>query len=180
MNTQLQEPEYIIDIETGEILGIKEEFHVTDESSADWVLEKIMDAEANIARENMKLKAITENIESRKKEYQNKINFLKMRFGPELEQFAREQVEGGKSKTWKGSFGRLSFRSVKGGLRVVDKEEALTVAQVNGFTNAIKTTEEFQISKLTDAQREMLEFKLPGGFELKPDSEVFEIKSGVN
>lgn len=176
----IEQDGFIIDAETGEILGlVKAEFQVTDEKSADWVLEKMMDEELNIIREDIKLKALAENCEDRKAQSRKRIEFLKWKFGPQLEAFAAKQLENAKAKTWKGTFGKLSFRNTKGGLRVVDKAEALIVAQVNGFTNAVKVTEEFQISKLTDAQREMLEAKVPNGFEVKPDETSFKIEAGV-
>lgn len=171
---------YILDSETGEILGLaKQEFQVTDEKSADWVLEKIMDAEVEIARNNIKRTAILENLDSQDAEQRRRIEFLKWKFGTQLEAFAAKELENAKSKTWKGTFGRLSFRAVKGGLRVTDKDDALFVAQSNGFTNAIKVKEEFQISKLTPEQRALLEAKLPKGFEVKPDETSFKIETGV-
>jgi hypothetical protein len=73
-------------------------------------------------------------------------------------------------------FGSVSFRTVRGGLKVVDASLALDYAQLNGFTNAIKVTESFQISKLDPAQRELLESKVPDGFEYSPDREAMSIK----
>lgn len=171
---------YVIDNETGEILGLtKSTFEVTDEKSADWVLEKIMDAEVEIARNDIKRKAILENLDTQDADQRRRIEFLKWKFGPQLERFANKELANAKTKTWKGTFGKLSFRTIKGGLRVTDPDEALFVAQSNGFTNAIKTVETFQISKLTSEQRELLETKLPNGFEIKPDETSFKIETGV-
>jgi len=171
----------VIDAETGEVLGLeKPEFQVTDQASAEWVLERIMEAELDAHRQSMKLKALTENVQAAINRANSRAEWLKARFATELEEFARKEVEGAKSKTWASPFGKLSFRTVKGGLRVLDKEAALVIAQQNGFTNAIKVTEEFQISKLTDAQREMLEARADGhAFIVKPDEEKFDIKTGV-
>ena len=175
--TTIEQDGFIIDIETGEIIGLaRPEFHVIDADSADWVLEKILDAKANIAREDMKLKSIAENIESRKADQQRRIAYLEWKFGPELEQFAKEAVANQKTKTWKGVFGQLKFRTVKGGVRVSDPELAFETAKSQQWVEAIKTVESFQISKLPDALKSEAA-SLPG-FEVKPDSEVFDIKVG--
>jgi len=174
----IEQDGFIIDVETGEVLGLaKPEFHVTDASSADWVLEKMLDAKASITRENIKLKSITENIESKKRDYQRRIDYLEFRFGAELEAFAAKELEGAKTKTWKGDYGQLKFRTVNGGVRVKDADEALAAAKQLGWVDAIKVKEEFQISKLTPDQK-ALAVNLLDAFEVKPDSQVFDIKVG--
>ncbi len=65
---------------------------------------------------------------------------------------------------------------MKGGLKVTDATQALEYAQSVGFTNAIKLSATFQISKLDPAQQELLEAKVPEGFELVPDKETMSIK----
>ena len=169
---------FIINMETGEIVGMeKPEFRVTDEASADWVLEKMMDAQTQIARIGIKRTALLENLESQEKVYLRKLDWLMARFSPELEEFAKGQLIDAKTKTLKLTFGKLSIRSVKGGLRVSDQASALETAQSLGWTNAIKYSEAFQISGLTDAQRAVAENK--PGFEVKPDTETFKIETGV-
>lgn len=177
---------YIIDIESGEILGLAQpEFHVTDEDSANWVLEKIMDEEVDMVRLETKLKALQENIQSQIQTKQRRAEWLRMKFGPELEQFARKQLEGQKAKTLKMDYGQLSLRTVKGGLRVKDADAALMVAKLRGWDNAIKVKETFQISGLTDEQKEAIGTAgsvfsdEAQAFEIKPDSETFTVKTGV-
>jgi len=175
----IEQDGFIIDAETGEILGLaKAEFHVTDASSADWVLEKMLDAKASITREDIKLKAITDNIEAKKKDFQRKLEYLEFRFASELQVFAAKEVEGQKTKTWKGDYGQLKFRTVKGGVRVADADKALASACMNGWVHAIKVTESFQISKLDEDEK--AEAATLPGFEVKPDTEVFDIKVGGN
>lgn len=126
-NTIIQDG-FIIDADTGEVVGLeKGEFHVTDEASADWVLEKMMDAQANAARVQIKRKALLENLDEQERHYKRTYDFLNYRFGRELAEFARRRLEETKAKTKvvKLSFGRLSFRTVRGGLRVADPEKAI-------------------------------------------------------
>jgi hypothetical protein len=69
----------------------------------------------------------------------------------------------------------VAFRLVKGGLKVVDKALALETAIGLGMVNAIKTTQEFQISRLTDEQLDALYCSLPQGFDVVPDRETMRI-----
>jgi hypothetical protein len=75
-------------------------------------------------------------------------------------------------------YGQVSFRTVKGGLRVADKGLAASSAIGLGLSHAVKLTYELQISKLTDEQREAIATStiLPDGFEMVPDRESMSIK----
>lgn len=174
-----------VDTATGEIVGLadRQAFEVTDEASAEWVLEKIMDAEVEAARHRMKLKAIADNLESQAKAADKRAEWLRVRFGHGLEAFARTRLEGQKCKTLKLTYGSVGFRTVKGGLRVTDPALALEVAVREGMVNAVKTTSAFQISLVTDDQRERLTaLSLAGaapGFDVKPDTEAVKIETGV-
>jgi hypothetical protein len=68
-------------------------------------------------------------------------------------------------------------------LRVGDKGLALEFVKSLGWTEAIKTTEEFQISLLSAEQKEEItkgiEFDGANGFVVLEDSEVCDIKTGV-
>jgi len=85
-------------------------------------------------------------------------------------------LEGQKSKTLTTPFGSVSFRTVKGGLKVVDASLALSVAQAHGWIEAIKVTESFQISKLSEEQKNILTAEMPDGFEYTLDRETMSIK----
>jgi len=170
----------IIDTATGEVLGEeKPEFRVTDESSAEWVLEKIMTAEADAARERIRLKAVTDRLQSNIRTAENRAAFFRERYAADLEEFARQRLEGAKTKTLKLTWGSLSLRTVKGGLRVEDPDAALAWAKQNA-PDAVKVTEAFQISKLTPDQKSALEASPPAGFVVTGDAEKFDVKTGVN
>ncbi len=102
--------------------------------------------------------------------------YLKALYEPHIQEYAKQRLEGQKTKTLTTPYGQISFRTVKGGLKVTDATLALDYAQLNGFTNAIKLSATFQISKLDPAQRELLEAKVPEGFEVVPDKEFMSIK----
>lgn len=174
----------IIDIESGEIVGQERpEFRVTDEASAEWVLEKIMNAEADAARDKIKLKAVVERLEAAIKASEKRAEWFRNRYVGELEEFARERLEGAKTKTLKLTWGSISFRTVKGGLRVADPEAALEWAKQYA-PESVKVSESFQITKLPDNWREDLLVSSPEdlaerGFAVAADSEAVSIKTGV-
>lgn len=176
------------DPDTGEVLEIdrKPDFQIVDDESAEWVLERFMNAELDKARIQAKRKALIENLDKQEADADRRIAGLHWRFGSDLEHYAATALEGQKTKTLKLAYGSLSFRSVKGGLRVNDKSAALVWAK--GFCpEAIKTTEEFQISLLPDDKRAELVAKwrpaLEGvvvqAFEVKPDETKFTVKTGL-
>lgn len=192
--TITEEQEFIIidnlkcDPETGEVLGVvlpREDFVIDDVSSARWVLDKIgrsesaikaLDSEPDVLWAN----AILENARKLKKKAEDRLAYLHHRFDEELGRFARTQLDS-KGKTWCTPVGSVSFRTVKGGLRVVDKDKALVWAKQN-TPDAIKTSEEFQISKLTGIGRALAESdaaSASSAFEIKPDAEVVKVTGGA-
>lgn len=182
----------VYDSDTGEHLGVvgKPEFHVIDQASAEWVLEKMAALDSDILAIEARLKALSENLGVMKAEKERNRAGLLYKFGPELEHFAKENLPNGK-KTWTCPYGSVSFRSTSGGLRVKDKDAALEIATMQGWTNTIKVTEEFQISRLDPAQRELAESCLgsnPSGkvgvgwaeaFTITEPTETSTIKTGV-
>lgn len=173
----------IYDAETGEYLGdvVEPTFKVKDEESLNWVLGKILEAESEYASilnspEVIKANAVLANAVAMQAEKQKRIDWFTNRFSPEIAEYVRPMLKD--SKTFKTVLGSVGFRTVKGGLRVTDKEKALEWASRNAL-GAIKTTQEFQISKLTDEDRESLTTNVIPGFDNVPDREVVTIKSGV-
>lgn len=188
---------YLCDEETGEILGLATptpEFAVTDRASAEWVLDRILRAEADLAAVDhspavIHARAVIENADSIRAERRRRVDWLRRRFGAELGEFARRQLAGGKSRTWKSPVGAISLRTVRGGLRVVDAEAALRVARV-AYPHAVKRTEEFRVSLLTPDERDdLLRGLAPGGwsadeeahaaFAVAPDEERVDVRTGV-
>lgn len=181
---------WLYDSESGECLGPAElpkpEFAITDDESLNWVLNKFLQTEATIAAIDnndavVHARAVIANAEAMKKEQQNRLNGLHFRFDNEIEHYVKPLLDGKKSKTHKTLFGSVSFRTSKGGLRVKDAAAALqwVKEQGNALAHTIKTTEEFQISRLTDEERETLANIVPEGFDVKPDSESMAVKTGV-
>jgi hypothetical protein len=168
----------VVDTETGEVLGnaISDAGEISSQTAIEAILEKIADVEGRLTAQQLRHQAILENCRKLEVRTASYLAYLKAQYEPHIEAYAKTRLEGQKSKTLTTPFGSVSFRTVRGGLKVVDPSLALDYAQLNGFTNAIKVAESFQISKLDPAQRELIEAKMPDGFEMVPDKETMSIK----
>jgi len=154
---------------------LPDQFSVKDDSSLEWVMQKFFDAEHDFKSEEVKIDAIMKAYAQRRGRKLARLNWLKARFTPEIEAYAKTKLTG-KSKFVDTPFGRIAWRTQKGGLRVIDKVKALDFAKGHGWNDAIKVEEEFQISKLTEEQRLFFTDYIPEGFELAEDTEVCSIK----
>jgi hypothetical protein len=168
----------VVDPETGEVLGnaISDAGEISSQTALEAILEKLADVEGRLTAQQLRHQAILENCRKLEVRTASYLAYLKAQYEPHIEAYAKNRLEGQKSKTLTTPFGSVSFRTVRGGLKVVDPSLALDYAQLNGFTNAIKVSESFQISKLDPAQRELIESKLPEGFEMVADRESMSIK----
>lgn len=121
---------YDVDPETGEVLAVhppEPEFVIDSRERADWVLGKMLHLDAEIAAIDtaaivQQARAILENAEAKKKDLARRRAALEWRFGPELAQFAKANL--GKTKTWKGYYGSVSFRATPAKLKVSDPVKA--------------------------------------------------------
>jgi hypothetical protein len=168
----------VVDQDTGEVLGnaISDAGEISSQTALEAILEKIADVEGRLTAQQLRHQAILENCRKLEVRTASYLAYLKAQYEPHIEAYAKTRLEGQKSKTLTTPFGSVSFRTVRGGLKVVDQNLALDYAQLNGFTNAIKVSESFQISKLDPAQRELIEAKMPDGFEMVADKETMSIK----
>lgn len=175
---ELENPTYTVDPETGEILSLqtpKPEFHVTDVDSAEWVLARMMGHESELLKLEAELAAIRSRYEARIKEERRRLEFLNRRFGPELEAFALTQIEGTKAKTWSGTFGAVSFRTVSPTVKVVDQSAAYEWAIENCPTACEKKV---SLSGLKPTALNLItEGKAVPGVELVPGYQSVSIKT---
>ncbi len=168
---------WIVDTETGEIIGradVHELFRVTDMDSAEWVLARMQETDAQILAETAILQARIEAQQTRIDVQRRRRDWLERRFGPELEIFAAQELDGKKTRTLQTGFGKLSFR--RGVEKIVVREgciiTAVTWAKMN-CPAAIKTTETILVSELKGQ-------KLPDdAFEIIPAADKFTITTGV-
>jgi hypothetical protein len=174
-----------VNLDTGEIIDIEtpagpdQPFIPQTEQEVEWVLGKMATAEALLLSirtrpEVLQAKAVLANAAKMEKEAARKLDWLHARFDPDLGEFARKQLEGKKTKTWKSVLGSIALRIQKGRVKVENPELALEWAKAYD-PDAIKTTEEFQISRATKLEED----NLPVGFIKTADEEKVTVKTGV-
>ena len=170
----------VVDLETGEILGpVVEAGAIASQDALELVLERIQNQAAQVFAEQIRLKAIQEQAEKTLKRKSGYLNYLKAVYESPIEQYAKARLAHTGKKSIQTPFGSVNFRTIKGGLKVVDPDQALKFAIKNKWKNAIKITKKFLISELTDEQRLAIDFYAPGGFEHAPERESMTIKTGV-
>ena len=159
---------FVVD-QDGVVLGeVVTEGAIASQEALEVVLERMADVESQLVALKAKHEAIIENCRKLEVKKASYLAYLKSVYNAPIEAYAKSRLEGQKSRTLTTPYGQVSFRTVKGGLKVSDKGLALATAHKLGMVEAIKVTEEFQISKLTDEQRDAIATTLPEGFEMVP------------
>jgi hypothetical protein len=171
----------VVDEDSGEILGNAiENGTIVDKYAFEAVSETLSKIDSEIEAEERRLNAMIENqrkILNRKKGYRD---YLHHCYTEPLRNYCAEQSEKFGSNTIRNIFATYSFRTIKGGVKLVDEEAALDAAKTfRGLKlkDCIKTTHKFQVSKLTEKQKEMIVKKQVPGFELTADEKRFYIKT---
>lgn len=174
---------YLIDGATGEILGMATEptFKVGDRSSAEWVMERLTEAEAELAAIAARRKVLLDNLAGMEAEAQRRADWLRYRFGAELEAWAAAELEGKKQRSIKTPFGTLAFRKKAAKVVVTDEEAAVTYLEDLGLTDAVKVTKKVLLSVLNNSTGAVayLAQEKPPGITVEPESDGFTIKTGL-
>lgn len=176
---------WIVNPLTGEILGMVEPdvgrtddagneapFRVRDRGSAEWVLERIFEAELELEALARRREILLENIAATSRPIVHRIAWLRKRFEPELEEWARRELEGQKTRTIRTPFGTLAFRKRPKKISVRDEELAIAWAEEHRPA-AVKVTKKILVSAL-DPKTIPAEL-----FELDPGGDSFSLKTGA-
>jgi hypothetical protein len=165
-----------VDLATGEVVGLVREaeqpFRVDSRGAAEWILEMLLTAESETAALEVRKRVVIDNIESMQRDHERRAIWLRERFGPELEAWARSELEGKKQRTVKTPWGRLSFRRRKARLVVDDESKAIAWA-VDNCAEAVKTTSKFLVSQVPDEL-------MPDGCHVEPERDGFSIETGAD
>lgn len=164
--------------ETGELLypAEKEGFKVDDQRSAEWLGEKLMGLDADIAALELQKQAVCQNVDrmiADKKRHRDGMTF---RYGAQLEAYAKANLPKGK-RTWTCPFVSVAFRTVKAGFKsIVDmkSQNAIDWAETN-CPQAIKTERSVLVSLIPDEVKEANGYL----FEQTPERETCKIETGV-
>lgn len=171
---------------TGEVFAIRtpgEKFEITDRDSAEWAMERIFEAEADLEALIRREEILLENLRSMRHPIEKRVEWLRARFAGELEEWARAELEGSKTRTVKTPFGKISFRGHGARISIADHDRALEWAKAREDVpdEAIKITEKLLISKIPEP---IMEAAIdandpPPGFKLELAGETCSIDTGA-
>ncbi len=169
---------YIVAEDTGEVLRLaeadREQFHPSDLAGAEWVLERISEAQGDKTALTARKAALAANLDRQIKAAEQKEAFLMQRFGPDLEAYAKAETEGKKQRYTDTAFGRLRFMKSPGSIRIDDPQKALVFCALL-FPDAVKTTQSVLVSALKGQEAD-----LPAdAFTITPPRDTFKIETGV-
>jgi phage host-nuclease inhibitor protein Gam len=144
-----------------------ERFHIHDEATADWAVDKLVSMDEKLERLERQYKAAKAAIVRDKDAFER-------RFLSEIRAWAEGQLTG-KTKTLHLLSGSISFRSVKGGPRIADSREVEAWAHENLPEAIIET-----VTHKVDAQAVKDHVKawgeIPPGVEIVDDRQEIYIK----
>ena len=164
-----------VDPETGEITGMAEQFAVTDRDSLNWVLGKLSTLQNMIDADEARLQGYVERIRKQQAEKERARDWLMLKYGAQMEEVARQELEGGKKKTFTLDEGEITFRATKGSVNVVNEELALGWAHIHA-KNAVKVSEKVLVSEIPEELREKLPVE---AFEATGPGESVSVKLGT-
>lgn len=177
----MNEIQYTVDPETGEVVdAVVPSFSISDESSAEWLMEKIQEMDAEIAAFKLREEAVVQNLTTKRREVERRRDGLLYKYKGELENFAKSNLPTGK-KTWTCPYGSVAFRATKARLSVENPDFAMVWAE-NNAPDAIQTERRFMVSKLDKGLVESLmrynsDTLKAIGFNRIPEGEAVKIET---
>lgn len=180
------EGDYFVNTKTGEILAVRGEgvgFHVVDDESAEWVLEKLFDIDSEITAEQQKLEraiaALKANSERITKAFEHRRTWLLRRFEEELRTWAAGEIEGSKKRHVQTMYGRLAFRKTQARVAVEDEDRAVEWAE-QYRPDAVAIEKRVRVSMLPKDLLALDDETLTDlGFRRVPEGETFTISTGL-
>lgn len=182
--------DYEFDPETGEIIiyqpmfhnpsetfGVRisaDDFKVNSKATAEWLLKKLLDYDAELEAVKLKRKAINDNLDYKKESLESARAKLLERFEHQLQDYATEVLKDGKKKSVILDYGKIGFRENPGSLVIKDEEAAKQWLVTHNCMDAIKVKSSILVSKIPD------DLLLPvEAFEKIPPYTKFYIDTGV-
>lgn len=168
--------DYIVSLETGEVYGFatKPEFaEIKTDEDAYWVLSRLNKAESRALAARVQEEAILENCRKMRAVEESIVKWLRTVYEGQLAEWAKVQLAGKKVKSVKTPFGTVGFRSSGGGIKVTDPNLAERWASEYD-PDAVKVVREFQISKISDATKDLIQRVSRGDAVWDPEKEAAE------
>ena len=147
---------------------VPQQFEVLDRSSAEWLVRKVVEAEAYIHR-------VKHQADREIRRTQRERDFLMMRYGPQLERWTREQLEQtkGRRKSVLLLAGTVGFRQISAKL-VVDNATAVLKWAKRACDSAVVVVE--KVSKTALNEHLASTGEIPTGAHLEPATKKFLVK----
>jgi hypothetical protein len=147
---------------------VDESFHVRDEPSANWVVRKIIEERAYRQRVQQWFDAETRRSQGREQ-------FLMLRFGSELEQWTKQQLQkrSGKGRSIHLPAGTLGFRTTPAKLVVADEPKLVAWCRRH-LPSAVKVVERVLKSEVHDHLKTTGE--VPEGAEISGGEDRFFVR----
>lgn len=149
-------------------------FHITDAASANWLLRKL----ANLEAERKRIQAQSADILRSLTAQENRLRFL---YEDELARWTQGQLEkeGGRTKTLRLLQGTCAFRTTPHSLRVLSSRDAMEYARAQGW-DMVKTQETLDAQAYRQQAEAALHEtgELLPGLEVVPERETFAIRFG--
>ena len=189
---------YLVDDQTGEVMGVAEldaiapdeeggavvtqaPFEINGKAAAEWVLKLMQQAEVEIltieTRKQAQLDATMANFEKQIAPLRAELSFLNLRFGTELEGWAKRDLEGQKRRSIATDWGVVGLRKNPSSIKVSDPEGALAWVTEHVPT-AVKIVPETRTVSITNLKG--MEDMLPETcFDVTLPYDKFYILTGV-
>lgn len=119
---------FIVDVDSGEVVGLAGHdpaFHITDRTSAEWVLEKMSQNATALKALELRRETLLQNLERQQQEIERRAAWLNHRFGAELREWATSQLAGQKRRSLQLDWGKIGFRKTHGAVKVFDVPNAV-------------------------------------------------------
>lgn len=185
MSTQAAETEvidgYLVDAD-GEIVGLAvPEDTIDTPEAADRLLARIGRHEAQIRALLDQERAVVANFARMRKDHEQRVEWLRRRFSPQLEALAREQMEGRKSRTLVLPHGRISLRKTKGETKITNMPACLAWMQAKApdrlrIQYRVNAADALAAWDESDHSGDM---ELPTWMQVSGPREVVRIKTGL-
>lgn len=155
-----------------ELPVVKEEFHISNEAGANWLVRKVLECRARAE----KARAWAEQEEATAKRHED---FFLGRYGGELRTWLEQEISNGKSKSVHLPGGTVGLRTNPARLTVVDEEKTLAWAKAHlpAAVELVPAVEKLSRKELIQAfSAGRTAGEIPDGAEMMPAEERLYVK----
>jgi hypothetical protein len=164
-----------VDDETGEVLGeLVTDGKITSQEALEQALEKIQRAAFRRKAAEDRKAEVLRRLDEEIKRAQSYEDYVTGALSGPIEAYVADKLAGTDKKSLKTPFGTAKWTSTKGGLKVLDNDAAVSVCHAlsqggkTQFADAIKVTEKFMISELSDEDKAYLALLIPHPWQDDP------------